>query len=125
MPHPLRGGTKNIWQTDFEAIFQSTHPIRGATPTLFRFKFTDLISIHAPHAGCDPQKPYHFAFFKDFNPRTPCGVRPNGNTVKIKIFKFQSTHPMRGATPENQYFGFDFGFISIHAPHAGCDPGLV
>ena len=79
------------------------------------------ISIHAPLAGCD-----HFEdrFSPDrchFNPRTPCGVRPALVTVLsamtgISIHaplagcdtprpqrprpwsRFQSTHPLRGAT---------------------------
>ena len=79
--------------------FQSTHPIRGATaggPTIYE----DLIiSIHAPHTGCDacgrtydfdgvnfnPRTPYGVRLANsskrptsqiDFNPRTPYGVRP-------------------------------------------------
>ena len=58
------------------------------------------ISIHAPRAGCDHAAHYdpnvHIA---NFNPRTPCGVRP---TVAVKACPsdtFQSTHPVRGATP--------------------------
>ena len=33
-----------------------------------------------------------------FNPRTPCGVRHSSTTVPNRIYLFQSTHPMRGAT---------------------------
>ena len=79
----------------------------------------------------------------NFNPRTPCGVRPDpagvphpGETISIhapragcdterqqdsreKIL-FQSTHPVRGATIPymTSLTGKD---ISIHAPRAGCD----
>ena len=55
-----------------------------------------------------------------FNPRTPCGVRPCGcGRVQITA-KFQSTHPLRGATA---YAAGKTGgeSISIHAPLAGCD----
>ena len=34
----------------------------------------------------------------NFNPRTPCGVRPVNNDVESEELKFQSTHPVRGAT---------------------------
>ena len=34
--------------------------------------------------------------------------------------KFQSTHPMRGATGSNSA-GKSYYNISIHAPHARCD----
>ena len=59
----------------------------------------NVISIHAPHAGRD------------------------GVNIKIidKLILFQSTRPMRGATPQTAYAINDDG-ISIHAPHAGRDP---
>ena len=34
--------------------------------------------------------------------------------------KFQSTHPVRGATPLQHVLDAD-GLISIHAPREGCD----
>ena len=34
----------------------------------------------------------------DFNPRTPCGVRPPNLIICFAVYKFQSTHPLRGAT---------------------------
>ena len=79
---------------------------------------------------------------KNFNPRTPCGVRHGtaeetvyawsfqsthplrGATLAAKDAKiaeqFQSTHPLRGATSAccSALFGES---ISIHAPLAGCD----
>ena len=57
----------------------------------------------------------------DFNPRTPCGVRPTTNAIPAAIGPFQSTHPLRGATAAIVP-GFPVKFISIHAPLAGCDP---
>ena len=58
-----------------------------------------LISIHAPHEGCD------------------CDV----STLNIILFPFQSTHPMRGATDAWYIAVLLGGNISIHAPHEGCD----
>ena len=80
-------------------LFQSTHPVWGATHLLDRNTFT----------------------FQDFNPRTPCGVRlvkplaiPEATLISIhaprvgcdaqqkmrmsSFRRFQSTHPVWGAT---------------------------
>ena len=78
------------------------------------------ISIHAPLAGCDHGTWRPTPFPANFNPRTPCGVRlhrPCRSSVKSR---FQSTHPLRGATCPKQkpVTGQN---ISIHAPLAGCD----
>ena len=101
--------------------FQSTHPVRGATGSA------------AAHMPC--------AY--NFNPRTPCGVRrhayrPRNDDYHISIHApragcdsddhgnltkentFQSTHPVRGATPSRDGKLFTVS-ISIHAPRAGCD----
>ena len=78
------------------------------------------ISIHAPLAGCDQfstssrRKRFHFnprtpcgvrplqaprlPFRLYFNPRTPCGVRQINFFFVLYGNKFQSTHPLRGAT---------------------------
>ena len=56
--------------------FQSTHPLRGAT-----------YDVPLPVAGA-----FHF------NPRTPCGVRPQSLRWRGTGSGFQSTHPLRGAT---------------------------
>ena len=81
-------------------LFQSTHPLRGAT---------------RPKMPIAPP-------ISNFNPRTPCGVRPqepvNGYIGKA----FQSTHPSRGATTRLDAVA-GRAIISIHAPLAGCDPG--
>ena len=105
---------------------------------------TNGISIHAPLAGCDVRRGQPGAVSEDFNPRTPCGVRLSGRRGIRAEVGFQSTHPMRGATHDRAdqrskigHFnprtpcgvrlsayqdGDDACGISIHAPHAGCDP---
>ena len=148
-----------------------------------------FISIHAPLAGCDRRGGQSPEERRNFNPRTPCGVRPaypwgcdraqthfnprtpcgvrrrraggKASSIVISIHaplagcdcqarlcrtegkKFQSTHPLRGATgaqaqslyrPGNFnprtpcgvrqgiHTPHDTDFpISIHAPLAGCD----
>ena len=96
--HPMRGATTVYVVKDEDAEFQSTHPMRGAT--IFRALANNPlnISIHAPHAGCDGTAAPGNARCRNFNPRTPCGVRP-----QLRL----------GLTQRS--------LISIHAPHAGCD----
>ena len=114
---PLNQSLKNI-------IFQSTHPMRGATLPPKQMDLMQDISIHAPHAGCDFQTNARKNAGKDFNPRTPCGVRQRSWPRWTPRSRFQSTHPMRGATGARGGEGGRKG-ISIHAPHAGCDPFIV
>ena len=100
--------------------FQSTHPMRGATPQRESYTDYQAISIHAPHAGCDPLFRKKHGLFSDFNPRTPCGVRQHAFAIRHMDSIFQSTHPMRGATNTLTRY-INRNLISIHAPHAGCD----
>ena len=75
-----------------------------------------------PRTPCGVRLPFfvHAWGGSDFNPRTPCGVRQGD----VKSFhardRFQSTHPLRGATDANDN-GIVDNAISIHAPLAGCD----
>ena len=78
--------------------FQSTHPLRGATYTSHSTMAHMRISIHAPLAGCDQCTACTASAETNFNPRTPCGVRPRF------VYPF---------IPRAR--------ISIHAPLAGCD----
>ena len=55
-----------------------------------------------------------------FNPRTPCGVRPWLRAPWGHGRRFQSTHPLRGATGRTGKHLIQT-VISIHAPLAGCD----
>ena len=56
------------------------------------------VSIHAPRAGCDARSP----------------------ATHTSLTRFQFTHPVRGATP-NQTVDLSVLVVSIHAPRAGCD----
>ena len=55
-----------------------------------------------------------------FNPRSPCGERLLPDLASGPSIEFQSTLPMRGATPPKEGSLTTRG-ISIHAPHAGSD----
>ena len=58
-----------------------------------------LISIHASHAGCDIDDLGTESSMGNFNPRIPCGMRRRDIKLMIILTLFQSTHPMRDATP--------------------------
>ena len=88
------------------------------------FRHVRPISIHAPRAGCDDGRDRDFRSGTDFNPRTPCGVRPKLSGRYQAAFRFQSTHPVRGATTMTIMVD-SREHISIHAPRAGCDPLLA
>ena len=78
------------------------------------------ISIHAPLAGRDDVANTLINIERNFNPRTPCGVRLMSAAPRLSTGKFQSTHPLRGAT-EDDVMRYNSINISIHAPLAGCD----
>ena len=98
--HPLRGATTVILSIARLLEFQSTHPLRGATfLVLLRVEYV-AISIHAPLAGCDLHDRRALSAAGNFNPRTPCGVRPGMDSPPRRSWIFQSTHPLRGATTQ-------------------------
>ena len=120
--HPVRGATIYTPVNADGTPFQSTHPVRGATQTRpTALPYTE-ISIHAPRAGCDGGRGRCGQGTRDFNPRTPCGVRRLWLSLCQAGFEFQSTHPVRGATIFVIHRSA-FKCISIHAPRAGCDDG--
>ena len=96
--HPVRGATRPDQSIVSPHIFQSTHPVRGATERFQVETPRNMISIHAPRAGCDSTLIAGWTDGAYFNPRTPCGVR-------------HATAPPKDCRAE----------ISIHAPRAGCD----
>ena len=131
------------WNEDKELEFQSTHPMRDATKNGKKGAVYNAISIHASHAGCDQSRDSIWLFPKkisihashagcdvmtgsynetlsDFNPRIPCGMRPVVLGILPRCILFQSTHPMRDATPKYAFID-SIPIISIHASHAGCD----
>ena len=106
-----------------EAIEISIHAPRAGGDLLTSralFSLGNAISIHAPRAGGDTYPRHDFRGILYFNPRPPCGGRPEAEATRSLIQAFQSTPPVRGATytvPEDA----DIYDISIHAPRAGGD----
>ena len=97
--HPVRGATVTAGISSVVALrFQSTHPVRGAT----KYPIT--------------RRKDHY----DFNPRTPCGVRPTNLQSQIDQLKISIHAPRAGCDVYIHIKVGGFG-ISIHAPRAGCD----
>ena len=70
--------------------------------------------------GVRPYCPSFKAFYNGFNSRTPGGVRLDSRSTIVLSYKFQFTHPGRGAT--YQKWVAQLGEkVSIHAPREGCD----
>ena len=104
----------------FEEI--SIHaPLAGCDVKLCNQGLHACISIHAPLAGCDILLQHLHGCCEHFNPRTPCGVRLQASCDLHTGQRFQSTHPLRGATYPFSPPVLNAMPISIHAPLAGCD----
>ena len=78
------------------------------------------VSIHALLAECDSMLGFDDAPFRGFNPRTPCGVRPNTSIPIITTLWIQSTHSLRSATSRSLQCVTPCN-VSIHALLAECD----
>ncbi len=96
--HPLRGATHNKGFKVASDGFQSTHPLRGATNRGKNKDYKDWVSIHAPLARCDlalpPQYISHIVSIHAPLARCDVGL----GAAASAYARFQSTHPLRGAT---------------------------
>ena len=115
-------GVRQAFVTDILAFgkFQSTHSLRSATRSSLNRPTLLKVSIHALLAECDATRNSARHGPDCFNPRTPCGVRPQGGHTAFDFIQFQSTHSLRSATV---YHCFDCTArqVSIHALLAECD----
>ena len=80
--------------------FQPTRPLRGATAF-----FAALASEGGdfnPRAPCGARPDVivkRYIRITDFNPRAPCGARHRPHKTEVRPTGFQPTRPLRGATP--------------------------
>ena len=140
---PARGATGSCIEL-FDAREISIHAPRTGSDDAHRLhRLLDGISIHAPRTGsdqpsCRPRRSWHSisihaprtgsdkwtAFMSPprgyFNPRSPHGERPVGESVTFTVTQFQSTLPARGATGRDPLVQAELA-ISIHAPRTGSD----
>ena len=140
---PVRGATWHIDADNSGQGFQPTLPVRGATQSQFMAGRAREISTHAPRAGSDALRDGRGLCWRYFNPRSPCGERPellNVPAYKVLI----STHAPRAGSdwqiwrvircyknfnPRSpcgeRREGFEslgkVAYISTHAPRAGSD----
>ena len=100
--------------------FQSTHPLRDATKAKY-MEDTEKKDFN-PRTPYGMRQSVNKIWFieNNFNPRTPYGMRPDRFYMVLFHWQFQSTHPLRDATEINAAL-FGDRFISIHAPLTGCD----
>ena len=96
---PLRGATSKGETAATALIFQSTLPLQGATVLVAGIHVAVTISIHAPLAGSDSRNPARYQRNPYFNPRSPCRERHALSFLPSMMVTFQSTLPLRGATP--------------------------
>ena len=98
-------------------------PLAGCDRRSGRDRVLPLISIHAPLAGCDRDMEKFIKRQRNFNPRTPCGVRLRADAHKNIRSDF---NPRTPCGVRRLYAGLvaQPQAISIHAPLAGCDISL-
>ena len=97
---PRAGSDSEIYaRQDGEGVFQSTLPVRGATGSN---SSAETCAIY-------------------FNPRSPCGERPDFIRVAIKNPKISIHAPRAGSDRKYTVVKGDSLWISIHAPRAGSD----
>ena len=78
------------------------------------------ISIHAPREGCDGTDLTGADLTGRFQSTHPVRGATKDQIITVVEAKFQSTHPVRGAT-HGSGIAQPIGPISIHAPREGCD----
>ena len=116
----MRGATKIKKYLDEKGIFSIHTPHAGSDKTALRLFRNFIFSIHTPHAGSDRADGLQLALRLVFQSTLPMrGATPVLSLFALPLF-FQSTLPMRGATGISISKRYDGGF-SIHTPHAGSD----
>ena len=118
---PLRGATPCRWRSEWSRVFQSTRPLRGATgaagtPNAItpEFQSTRPLRGATPPAHHLPRDPVYF------NPRAPCGARPNPAAHLSGAAGISIHAPLAGRDVSTRH-RYKQRAISIHAPLAGRD----
>ena len=96
------GATAGDYLYSIALPFQLTHPMWGATKSDGGLYPGIMISTHTPHVGCDLLLERRIPTVHNFNSHTPCGVRQHCTGNRNSDQKFQLTHPMWGATGEQE-----------------------
>ena len=86
---------------------------------------TNLISIHAPHAGRDARRENVTRHFAPFQSTRPMRGATNAITIAVRIQDISIHAPHAGRDCGAVLGGIAQRGISIHAPHAGRDSALI
>ena len=117
---PVWGATSNHCFRAENPTFQSTPPVWGATVLPKQEPLATYISIHAPRVGGDLHLDGHLGLEQHFNPRPPCGGRPDASRPRHPPPDFNPRPPC-GGRREPIFHADEEEGISIHAPRVGGD----
>ena len=118
---PHAGCDYRLWVHNLQNCnFNPRTPCGVRPPDCFLRPMLPCISIHAPHAGCDRGIDFAGCFCRYFNPRTPCGVRRFDVSELDDFANFNPRTPCGVRRQQCRQLILN-DYISIHAPHAGCD----
>ena len=97
---PLRGATARTAQSMRQVTaFQPTRPLRGATRSQFVYSFTNRYFNPRAPCGARPQSWCYVEAMKDISTHAPLAGRDDPAKSRfLRIVKFQPTRPLRGAT---------------------------
>ena len=116
---PMRGATV-LHVALCGVLHISTHaPHAGSDLDGFLVSVLGDISTHAPHAGSDAGWRCSRSRRCNFNPRSPCGERPQAQGNLHRVTNFNPRSPC-GERPSG-IAAILANHISTHAPHAGSD----
>ena len=91
-------------------------PLTGCDSlTIFLIVLTG-ISIHAPLTGCDPPIIYHLILSKDFNPRTPYGMRHN-NHIQLSFYWYFNPRTPYGMRHYQLYLSILLLYFNPRTPY--------
>ncbi len=103
--------------------FNTCPPRGGATKQMFGLLVIPDVSIHAPHAGGQPQMPTLMPAARTFQYMPPTR---GGNLMCVQeaanAEQFQYMPPTRGGNSCSASMSTSYLRVSIHAPHAGGQP---
>ena len=105
-------------------IFQPTRPLRGATKRLDWSIYLDAFQPTRPLRGATTLDALITEVEGDFNPRAPCGARPEPTEAELGAGEISTHAPLAGRDHRGRQQLPRFK-ISTHAPLAGRDSKSV
>ena len=119
--HPLRDATCGVSEATVSRWISIHAPLTGCDVINIIEININIISIHAPLTGCDCNIISNDRNIKDFNPRTPYGMRPWTAWAPRRWITYFNPRTPYGMRLPQITFVHKPCKISIHAPLTGCD----